>query len=91
MALIGILIIGLGFANIFPLIFSITIDRMPNHQNELSGLMVTMIAGGAFIPMIMGRVADLQNITFAFIVPLLCLCYVIFLGFINYKINRKTV
>jgi FHS family L-fucose permease-like MFS transporter len=91
LALIGILIIGLGFANIFPLIFSITIDRMPDHQNELSGLMVTMIAGGAFIPMIMGRVADLQNITFAFIVPLLCLCYVIFLGFINYKINRKTV
>ncbi len=91
LALIGILIIGLGFANIFPLIFSITIDRMPNHQNELSGLMVTMIAGGAFIPMIMGRVADLRNITFAFIVPLLCLCYVIFLGFINYNKNKKTI
>lgn len=91
MALIGILIIGLGFANIFPLIFSITIDYMPNHQNELSGLMVTMIVGGAFIPLIMGSIADLTNITFAFIVPLLCLCYVIFLGFINYNKNKKTV
>jgi fucose permease len=87
MALIGILIVGFGFANVFPLIFSLTIDHMPEHQNELSGLMVTMIVGGTFIPMIMGSVADLTNITFAFIVPLVCLCYVTFLGFINY--NKK--
>ena len=89
MALIGILIVGFGFANVFPLIFSLTIDHMPEHQNELSGLMVTMIVGGTFIPMIMGSVADLTNITFAFIVPLVCLCYVTFLGFINY--NKKIV
>ncbi len=84
-SLIGILLIGFGFANIFPLIFSITIDNMPGHQNELSGLMVTMIVGGTFIPLIMGTVADLTNITFAFTVPLLCVCYVIFLGWINKK------
>ncbi len=89
MALIGVLIVGFGFANVFPLIFSITIDNMPNHQNELSGLMVTMIVGGTFIPMIMGAVADTTNITFAFIVPLACICYVTFLGFINYNKNKK--
>jgi MFS transporter, FHS family, L-fucose permease len=89
MALIGILIIGFGFANIFPLIFSITIDNMPEHQNELSGLLVTMIVGGTFIPMIMGSVADTTNITLAFIVPLACLCYITFLGIINYNKKQK--
>jgi fucose permease len=91
MALIGILIVGFGFANVFPLVFSLTIDHMPQYQNELSGLMVTMIVGGTFIPMIMGSVADLTNITFAFIVPLLCLCYITFLGFINFNKNKTTV
>jgi len=89
LALIGILIVGFGFANVFPLIFSITIDNMPDHQNELSGLMVTMIVGGTFIPMIMGIVADTTSITFAFIVPLACLCYITFLGIINFNRNHK--
>lgn len=89
MALIGILIIGFGFANVFPLIFSITIDHMPEHQNELSGLMVTMIVGGTFIPMIMGVVADITSITIAFIVPLACLSYITFLGIMNFNRNKE--
>lgn len=83
-SLIGIFIVGLGFSNIFPLVFSMTIDKMPQYQNELSGLLVTMIVGGTFIPMIMGMAADATNITLAFSVPLACLCYVIFLGFLNF-------
>jgi len=39
------LLIGLSFTNIFPLIFSITIDDMPERTNELSGLMITIIGG----------------------------------------------
>jgi fucose permease len=89
LTLLGVILVGFGFANIFPLIFSLTIDSIPQYQNELSGLMVTMIVGGAFIPTIMGTVADSINITMAFIVPLICLCYVLFLGFLNYNKNKK--
>jgi len=46
--------------------------------------MVTMIVGGAFIPLMMGSVADAINITWAFAVPLVCICYILFLGFLNY-------
>ena len=86
--LLGILFVGLGFANIFPLIFSLTIEHMPEHSNELSGLMVSSIAGGAFIPPIMGLVADNTSISVAFTVPLLCILYLIVIAIIN---NRKTV
>lgn len=89
LTLLGVILVGFGFANIFPLIFSLTIDSIPQYQNELSGLMVTMIVGGAFIPTIMGTVADSINIAMAFIVPLICLCYVLFLGFLNYNKNKK--
>ena len=34
-AVISFFLVGLGFANIFPLVFSITIDRMPEHTNAL--------------------------------------------------------
>ena len=87
LTLTGVLLVGFGFANIFPLVFSLTIDHMPEHQNELSGLMVTMIVGGAFIPLTMGLVADAASITWAFVVPLACICYILFLGFLNY--NKK--
>jgi len=73
---VSAIIIGLGFANIFPLIFSIAIDRMPNRSNELSGLMVTAILGGALIPIVMGAVADSTSSMIGFIVPLLCIFYI---------------
>lgn len=87
LTLTGIFLTGFGFANIFPLIFSITIEHMPEHTNELSGLMVSAIAGGAFIPPVMGMVADGTSIQTAFLVPALCLLYLLFVAIIN---NKKT-
>jgi MFS transporter, FHS family, L-fucose permease len=81
--LIGVFLCGLGFANIFPLLFSIAIDSMPEYTNELSGLMVSSIAGGAIIPPIMGIVADNTSVLFAFIVPFFCISYLIFIAFLN--------
>jgi fucose permease len=75
---ISIIMIGLGFANIFPLIFSITVDRMPERTNELSGLMVTAIVGGAILPPIMGFVADQTSVLLGFIVPLAAVLYILF-------------
>ena len=73
--------IGLGFANIFPLIFSIAVDQMPDRTNELSGLMVTAIVGGAIIPPIMGKIADMSNMTIGFFVPLTGILYIAFVAF----------
>ncbi len=77
LAMVGIFVIGLGFANIFPLIFSITVETMPERTNELSGLMVAAIIGGAIIPMLMGLVADNSSTSFAFIVPLACVIFIL--------------
>jgi fucose permease len=79
----GVVLVGLGFANIFPLIFSITIDNMPERANEISGLMVTAIVGGALIPPIMGQVADMTSLLGGFIVPLLCLAYIAVVSFLS--------
>jgi FHS family L-fucose permease-like MFS transporter len=88
---ITIFLIGLGFANIFPLIFSITIDAMPERSNEISGLMVTAIIGGALMPVLFGVVTDiftprgqelgLSGLMPGFIVPALCIVYIFMIAF----------
>lgn len=79
-AVISIFVIGLGFANIFPLIFSITVDSLPERANELSGLMVMAIVGGAAIPPLMGVVADYFSVMTGFLVPLAAIGYILFVS-----------
>jgi fucose permease len=82
----GFFITGLGFANIFPLVFSITVDEMPEHANALSGLMVTAIVGAAFVPPLMGFVSDqLTSVQAGFFVPLACVLYITFAALRNQR------
>jgi fucose permease len=82
----GFFVIGLGFANIFPLIFSIVIDHMPSQANALSGLMVMAIVGGAIVPPIMGLVSDATgSVQTGFIVPLLAILYISYTAVANLK------
>jgi len=79
-AIIAIFIVGLGFANVFPLIFSIAVDTMPDRSNEISGLMVTAILGGAIVPIFTGLAADLGGLMVGFLVPALCLTYILIIA-----------
>jgi fucose permease len=75
-------LVGLGFANVFPLVFSITVDRMPEQANALSGLLVMAIVGGAFLPPLMGLVSDATgSVRTGFLVPLAAIAYIAWVGF----------
>jgi len=87
---VGIVLVGLGFANIFPLIFSITVDALPERSNEISGLMVTAIAGGAILPPLMGMVADRLGVVAGFVVPLLALIYIMWAAITQTTVTQKT-
>lgn len=77
LAVVSFFLVGLGFANIFPLVFSLTVDRMPEETNSLSGLMVTAIVGAAIVPPVMGLVADAsRSMQAAFLVPLCAILYI---------------
>ncbi len=80
LAVVSIFFIGLGFANIFPLIFSIAVDNMPERTNELSGLMISAIVGGALLPLLMGKLADIGGITLGLLVPLAAVVYIFFIA-----------
>lgn len=73
--------IGLASSNIFPLIFSLTVKKYADRANEISGLMIMAVSGGAFIPPIVGKVTDSMNITAGMFVFAICAVYLLFLSF----------
>jgi len=82
-ALSGIVLCGLGFANIWPLVFSLTIESRPDRSGALSGLMCMAIFGGATLPALMGVAADRMGVVSAFLVPLACFAYLTALAFLG--------
>ena len=75
LAIAGVFAAGLGFANIWPMLFSITVEEKPERANELSGLMCMAISGGAIVPLLMGKLVDAQMKAMAFVVPAACFAY----------------
>jgi fucose permease len=55
---IAIALVGFGNSNIFPMIFSKALQSLPERDNEVSGLMIMGIAGGAVFPLLMGVASD---------------------------------
>jgi fucose permease len=80
LSLVGIVAAGLGFANIWPMLFSITVEEKPERANELSGLMCMAISGGAIVPLLMGRLLDLKWGATSFLVPVGCFAYLFLLS-----------
>ena len=56
--LVFVALFGLGYANLFSIIFSISMLRMPEKTNEVSSLLVVGICGGAVIPPLLGVITD---------------------------------
>jgi len=77
-----IFIVSLGVSNIFPLIFSITVGKMPERSNEISGLMMMAISGGAIIPFIVGLAMD-SWLPAGIFVLVACAVYLLYLGLIS--------
>ena len=84
--------IGLTVANIFPLVFSIAVEEYPARKNEISGLMMMAISGGAVIPLLMGWVTDISTNLFGMGVLLLCMFYLLAAALYAIRFHRtKTV
>ena len=80
LAIAGVVCAGLGFANIWPMLFSITVEEKPESASELSGLMCMAISGGAIVPLLMSKMVDMDLKAFAFVVPTVCFAYLFLLS-----------
>ena len=79
--LVLVFVIGFAVANVFSIIFSAALQRKPERANEISGLMIMGVAGGAVIPPLMGIVSDTMGQAGGLAVLLGAMIYLMFLAF----------
>lgn len=78
-ALWAVVSIGMFNSIMFPNIFTLAVkDLDPGELSTASGIINTLICGGAIIPLIMGKIADVSGYSWAFIVPAICYLYIFF-------------
>ncbi|MDP4291566.1 MAG: MFS transporter [Bacteroidota bacterium] len=77
-----IFVLGFTVANVFSIVFSAALQKKPERANEISGLMIMGVSGGALFPWLMGAASDIYHSQGAAFAVLLCLlCYLLFLAF----------
>ncbi len=81
LAFASIFIIGLGAGNMFPIIFSLALEKMPDRANEISGLLIMAVSGGAFIPPVMGFVSTAVSPMASISVVTVCMLYILWVAF----------
>ena len=80
-AFVSIMVIGLGAGNLFPIIFSMALAKMPDRANEISGLLIMAVSGGAFIPLAMGYVSTVFGPMASLFVIGGCMLYLLWVSF----------
>ena len=77
---------GLFCSIMWPCIFSLSITGLGKYTSQGSSFLVMMILGGAIIPPIQGKIADIFTIQSSYWVAVLCFAYLILYAFLTKKI-----
>ncbi len=85
-SLAGWALLGVGLFNsiMFPTIFSLACEGLGPRAAEGSGIICMAIVGGAIVPLITGKMADLNGLQFALGVPAIC-----YAGILSYGVYAR--
>ncbi|MBQ0787967.1 MAG: MFS transporter [Oceanihabitans sp.] len=85
-ALFAFLSGGLFCSIMWPCIFTLSIAGLGKYTSQGSAFLIMMILGGAIIPPLQGKLADVFNIQSSYWIAVLCFAYLLF-----YAFRTKTV
>ncbi len=80
---------GLFCSVMWPIIFSLAIQGLGKFTSQGSAFLIMMILGGAFLPPLQGKIADLFDISVSYWVPLAGFAYLTFFAAVVPGILRK--
>lgn len=84
--------IGFFIAVMWPIIFSLALNSVAEHHGSFSGILVTGIAGGAIVPLIVGSLGDILGLRFGMIFLYITFGYILSIGFwAKPLISNKTI
>jgi FHS family L-fucose permease-like MFS transporter len=84
-AMWSIIAVGLFNSIMFPTIFSLGLDGLGDDKPQGSGVLCTMIVGGAIIPPAYGFLTDTFNFNIALILVIVCYAYILLYGYLYKK------
>ena len=91
-ALWTVISIGLFNSIMFPNIFTLAVkDLDPGELSAASGIINSLVFGGAVIPLMMGGIADRMGYAWAFLIPAICYLYIFFFAVKGSKIRKSGV
>ncbi len=83
-------LLGLSNALIWPTIWPLALDGLGKYTAQGSALLIMGIAGGAFLPLLFGKVAELSSMQNAYIVGTLCYVFILYYAFKGHKLEHWT-
>ena len=86
LALFALLSGGLFCSIMWPCIFALSIAGLGKYTSQGSAFLIMMILGGAIIPPVQGKLADIFNIQSSYLIAVACFVYLLF-----YAYRTKTV
>lgn len=86
LALFALLSGGLFCSIMWPCIFALSIAGLGKYTSQGSAFLIMMILGGAIIPPLQGKLADIFSIQSSYVIAVLCFVYLLF-----YAFRTKTV
>ncbi len=79
------LFISIGWSNTFAL----ALDGTGIYKSQVSSVLVMGLFGGALMPLLQGRIADVAGLQISYLVPLVAFIYVTFYGWKGYRVGRN--
>ncbi len=80
---------GLFCSVMWPVIFSLSVQGLGKYTSQGSAFLIMMILGGAFIPPLQGKIADIFNIRVSYWVPVVSFAYLTLFAVLVKRIHAK--
>ena len=80
-AMIGFPMVGFFASVMWSILISLALNSVASNHGSLSGILVTGIAGGAFVPLIVGSLGDVFGLKAGMFFLFITLGYILSIGF----------
>lgn len=85
-ALLAVCIFGIGYANLFGIVFSFAMRSKPDKTNEISALLIVGLIGGAILPPVLGWLRDISGSQIAAVIAIAVVW--LYMLWLNRRIQR---
>ncbi|MEA3521732.1 MAG: sugar MFS transporter [Campylobacterota bacterium] len=80
-------LLGMANALVWPTIWPLALEGLGKYTAQGSALLIMAIAGGALLPLVFGKVAQLSDMQMAYLVGIPCYLFILYYAFKGHKIR----